>query len=32
MFVFHDGAYENTSGVGMPIHFTLHCLRAPRPR
>jgi hypothetical protein len=31
MFVFCDGAYPNTTGVGIPIHFTLDCLEIDRP-
>jgi hypothetical protein len=31
MFIFCDGAYPNTSGVGIPIHFTLDCIEAARP-
>lgn len=31
MFVFYDGAYPNTSGVGIPIHFTLECIQVERP-
>jgi hypothetical protein len=31
MFVFYDDQYPNTSGFGMPIHFTLNCLEIDRP-
>ena len=31
MFVFCDGALPNTSGIGMPVHFTLDCLEIERP-
>ncbi len=31
MFVFHDNTYPNTSGVGMPMHFTIDCLEVDRP-
>ncbi len=31
MFVFHDNTYPNTSGVGMPVHFTIDCLERERP-
>jgi len=31
MFVFCDCTYPNTSGVGMPFHFTLDCIEMPRP-
>ena len=31
MFVFHDNTYPNTSGVGMPMHFTIDCLEMDRP-
>ena len=31
MFVFHDNTYPNTSGVGMPMHFTIDCLEMERP-
>jgi hypothetical protein len=31
MFVFHDNTYPNTSGVGMPMHFTIDCLEVERP-
>jgi hypothetical protein len=31
MFVFYDDQYPNTSGTGIPIHFTLNCLEVDRP-
>lgn len=31
MFVFFDDQYPNTSGIGIPIHFTLDCLEIGRP-
>lgn len=31
MLVFHDNTYPNTSGVGMPMHFTIDCLEVERP-
>jgi hypothetical protein len=31
MFVFYDEAYPNTSGAGIPVHFTLNCLEVDRP-
>jgi hypothetical protein len=31
MFVFHDNTYPNTSGVGMPMYFTIECLEVDRP-
>ncbi len=31
MFVFHDNTYPNTSGAGMPFHFTIDCLEMERP-
>jgi len=31
MLVFYDDQYANTSGVGIPIHFTLNCLEMDRP-
>lgn len=31
MFIFCDGAYPNTSGAGIPLHFTIDCLEADRP-
>lgn len=31
MFVFHDNQYPNTSGFGMPIHFTVDCLETDCP-
>jgi hypothetical protein len=31
MFVFCDGAYPNTSGVGIPFYFTLDCIEVDRP-
>lgn len=32
LFIFHDNIYPNTSGVGMPNHFTLDCLEIARPK
>ena len=32
MFVFYDDQYPNTSGTGIPFHFTLDCLEIDRPR
>jgi len=31
MFVFCDDAYPNTSGHGIPVHFTIDCLETSRP-
>jgi hypothetical protein len=31
MFVFSDGAYQNTTGTGIPVHFTIDCLEVDRP-
>lgn len=31
MFVFHDDAHPNTTGAGIPVHFTIDCLQASRP-
>jgi hypothetical protein len=31
MFVFYDGQYPNTTGFGIPFHFTLNCLEIDRP-
>jgi len=31
MFVFYDDQYPNTTGIGIPIHFTLNCLEMDRP-
>jgi len=31
MFVFHDNQYPNTTGFGIPFHFTLDCLEIDRP-
>jgi hypothetical protein len=31
MFVFHDNTYPNTTGVGMPMHFTIDCVEMDRP-
>jgi len=31
LFVFYDNSYPNTSGQGMPMHFTLECLQIERP-
>lgn len=31
MFVFYDGQYTNTTGIGIPFHFTLNCLEIDRP-
>ena len=31
MLIFCDGAYPNTSGAGIPMHFTLDSLEANRP-
>ena len=31
MFVFCDGQYSNTTGSGIPFHFTLDCLEIDRP-
>jgi hypothetical protein len=31
LFVFYDNAYPNTSGFGIPMHFTLECIQVERP-
>jgi hypothetical protein len=31
MFVFHDNQYSNTSGIGIPFHFTVDCFEIERP-
>lgn len=31
MLVFYDGVYPNTTGAGIPVHFTLNCLEMDRP-
>jgi hypothetical protein len=31
MFVFHDDAHPNTTGHGIPFHFTIDCIETSRP-
>ncbi len=31
VIVFCDESYPNTSGVGLPMHFTLDCIQIERP-